>query len=109
MAINETLLKRIRDVLARKRGIEEKRMFGCVGFLLHGHVFVGVWKDSLIVRTGPAAYVEARFEPHVREFNITGKPMKGWIVVDPDGVEHEVLLAEWIERAIQFAKTLPKR
>lgn len=109
MAFSETLASRIRDALARKRNIEEKKMFGGVGFLLNGSMLVGVWKRSLIVRLGPDNYDDALLEPHVREFDITGKPMKGWVMVEPDGVEDDDPLKEWIERAVKFVKTLPKQ
>ncbi len=109
MAFSETLASRIRDALARKRNIEEKKMFGGVGFLLNGNMLVGVWKSSLIVRLGPDNYDDALLEPHVREFDITGKPMKGWVMVEPDGVEDDDPLKEWIERAVKFVKTLPKQ
>ena len=72
MAFSEELAERIRQGLARRKGIEEKKMFGGVGFLLNGNMLVGVWKDSLIVRLGPEEGEEALKEPHVSEFNITG-------------------------------------
>ena len=53
MAFDESLAARIRGILAQRKGVEEKRMFGGVGFLLHGHMCVGVWKDSLVARLGP--------------------------------------------------------
>ena len=77
--------------LARKRNIEEKKMFGGVGFLLHGNMLVGVWKDSLIVRLGPDSYDDALLEPHVREFDITGRPMKGWVLVVSVSCSNNVL------------------
>ena len=77
MAFDESLAARIRDALARKKSVEEKKMFGCVCFLLNGNVLVGVWKDSLIARLGPDEGEEALLEPHVKEFDITGRPMKG--------------------------------
>lgn len=107
MAFSESLAGRIRDALARKTSIEEKKMFGGVGFLLNGNMLVGVWKSSLIVRIGPGAYDDALSEPHVREFDITGKPMKSWLMVEPRGVEDEVQLKRWVERAMKFVKTLP--
>jgi TfoX/Sxy family transcriptional regulator of competence genes len=59
MAFDEALAERIRRGLARKKGIEEKRMFGGIGFLLNGNMLVGVWKDSLIVRLDPEGYDDA--------------------------------------------------
>ena len=70
-------------------GVEEKKMFGGLGFLLYGNILVGVWKDALIVRVGPDHYGDALVEPHVREFDITGKPMKGWVLVESEGVEDD--------------------
>src|SRR3984893_10228144 len=100
MAFDETLADRIRQQLARRKNVEEKKMFGGVGFLLNGNMLVGVWKDSLIVRLGPDEGEEARLEPHVREFAITGRPMKGWGLVEPEGVKGDDQLGEWIQRAV---------
>ena len=109
MAFNEVLAGRIRQRLTRRRNVEEKKMFGGVGFLLHGNMLVGVWKDSLCVRLGPDEAKEALKEPHVRESDITGKPMKGWIMVEPEGVENDDQLKGWIERALKFVRTLPAK
>ena len=107
MAFDETLAARIRDALARKKGVEEKKMFGCICFLLNGNVLAGVWKDSLIVRLGPDEGEVALREPHVREFDITGRPMRNWALVGPEGVEGDDQLKGWIERATKFVRTLP--
>jgi TfoX/Sxy family transcriptional regulator of competence genes len=109
MAFSESLAARIRSALVRRRGIEEKKMFGGVGFLLNGNMLVGVWKDSLIVRLQPDKSSDALLEPHVREFDITGKPMKGWVMVEPEGVEAANQLKDWIERATKFVRTLPSK
>ena len=84
-------------------------MFGWVGFLLHGNLLVGVWKDSLIVRLGPDEGDEALREPHVKEFDITGRPMKGWVLVEPEGVRHDDQLKGWIQRAVRFVGALPTK
>jgi TfoX/Sxy family transcriptional regulator of competence genes len=109
MAFSEALAERIRHALARRKNVEEKKMFGGVGFLLNGNLLVGVWKDSLIVRLGPDEGDLALLEPHVREFDITGRPMKGWVLVEAEGVEDDDQLKGWIERALKFVKTLPKK
>src|SRR5262245_435233 len=101
MAFSEPLAARIRDALARKKDIEEKKLFGGVGFLLKGNLLVGVWKESLIVRLAPEDGEDALREPHVKEFDITGRPMKGWILVGPDGLDDDDL-NEWIQRAVKF-------
>jgi hypothetical protein len=106
MAFNEALAGRIRQRLARRKNVEEKKLFGCVCFLLGGSVLVGVWKDSLIARVGPDEYEDALLEPDVRAFDITGRPMKGWVAVGPQGVEDDNQLADWIGRATRFVRKL---
>src|SRR5258708_5502887 len=107
MAFDQSLAARIRDALARKKNINEKKMFGGIGFLLHGNMLVGVWKDSLIVRVGPDGYENALLEPHVKVFDITGRPMKGWVLVEPEGVEDDDRLKTWIQQAVKFVGKLP--
>jgi hypothetical protein len=106
---SKTKLTRLmfRGLLSRKKGVEEKKMFGCVCFLIHGNMLVGVWKDSLIARLGPDEGEAALREPHVRDFDITGRAMKGWVLVGPDGIEGDDQLAGWIERAVKFVGAPP--
>jgi TfoX/Sxy family transcriptional regulator of competence genes len=106
MAFDETLVTRIRDALARKRGVEEKKMFGCVCFLLNGNALAGVWKNRLIARLGSDEGEAALREPHVRAFDITGRPMRNWVAVESEGVEDDDQLKGWIERALKFVKAL---
>ena len=84
-------------------------MFGGLCFLLHGNLLVGVWKDALIARLGPEEGEEALREPHVKEFDVTGRAMKGWVLVGPEGVEDDEQLTDWIERAGKFVRTLPAK
>lgn len=101
-----------KDVLLsipRRPGIAEKKMFGGVGFLLHGNMLVGVWKNSLIARLGPEQDEKALQEPHVVEFDITGRPMKGWVMVEPDGIENDEQLSRWIDQAWTFVENLPAK
>lgn len=109
MPFSQSLASRIRDALARKRGIEERKMFGCLCLMLDGNALCGVWKNSLIARLGPEEGEEALLEPHVRAFDITGKAMRNWVVVEPEGIEDDDQLAGWIERAIKFVGKLPKK
>lgn len=109
MAFTASLANRIRDAVARKKGIEEKKMFGCICFFLNGNSLVGVWKDRLIARLGPDEGEAALREPHVRAFDITGKPMRNWVAVEGEGVEDDDQLEVWVERAIKFVRTLPKK
>src|SRR5947209_18465310 len=109
MAFSEALAERTRQSLARKRGVEERKMFGGLCFLLHGNLLVGVWKDSLIARLGPDEAEAAHREPHVKVFDITGRPMRNWVLVEPEGVEDDDQLKSWVERATKFVRTLPKK
>lgn len=109
MAFDEALAGRIRAALARRKNVEERKMFGCICFLINGNALAGVWKDSLIARVGPDGYEDALTEPHVREFDITGRPMKGWVVVGPEGVRGDDQLTDWIQRAVKFVGKLPAK
>ena len=109
MAYSDSLARRVRDLVAKRRGMNEKNMFGGVCFLLNGNMLVGVWKDSLIARLGPDQGDKALTEPNVVEFDITGRPMKGWVMVESDGVESDERLNDWIQRAEEFVSTLPKK
>src|SRR5262245_20465490 len=108
MAFDESLADRIRDALARQKGVEERKMFGGVGFLLGGNLLVGVWKESLVVRLGKDEGEAALREPHVKAFDITGGPMRNWVLVEPAGVE-EGQLSGWIQRAVKFVGSLPAK
>ncbi len=109
MAYSESLADRIRTVLAKQAGIVEKKMFGGVGALLNGNMLVGVWKTSLIVRVGPEQYDEVLAEEHVQKFDITGREMRGWVLVEADGVESDAQLRAWIDRGLRFVRGLPKK
>jgi TfoX/Sxy family transcriptional regulator of competence genes len=102
MAFDEALAGRIRHLLARRKHIEEKKMFGGIGFLLNGNLLVGVRKDSLLVRLGPEQGDEALKEAHVSEFKITGRgTMKGWVVVfalEEDGGQIAGLMRQFLRR-----------
>lgn len=87
----------------------EKKMFGGVGFLLHGNMCVGIWGAALIARVGPEAYAKALEMPHVSEFNVTGRAMTGWVLVDPDGIDSDRQLRDWLDRSLAFVSTLPPK
>ena len=84
-------------------------MFGGLAFLLDGRMFVGISGSRLMARVGLERYHDALALPHVREMNFTGKPMKGWVMVEPDGIEADEQLVRWIDSAWKFVKTLPTK
>lgn len=106
MAYDEGLAERIREVLGDTEDISEKKMFGGLAFLLSGKMFVGINGEDLMVRVGPAAYEAALARPGAREMDFTGKPMKGYVFVGPDGTEDDTNLQAWVKMAQAFVKTL---
>jgi TfoX/Sxy family transcriptional regulator of competence genes len=109
MAYDESSAQRLRALLSRRKGISEKHMFGGVGFLLNGNMCVGVWKEFLIVRVGPDAYRTSLQQPSTREFDITGRAMRGWVMVEPDGFASAEQLKLWVAQAWDFVKSLPAK
>jgi TfoX/Sxy family transcriptional regulator of competence genes len=109
MAYDEDLAQRVREVMAERTGVVEKKMFGGVSFMLDGNMACGVIGDDLIVRVGPQQYETAVMSPHARPFDFTGKPMKGWIVVAAAGVTSDADLAQWVQRGVAFAHSLPPK
>ena len=108
MAYNLKLAERIRSELD---GIPvvEKKLFGGVGFLLNGNMACGVNKNDLIVHVDPEKHVALLKKSHVRPFDMTGRPMKGWLVVEAEGVKTAKQLSRWIKQGIEFASTLPPK
>ena len=109
MAYNEELDKRIKKVVAKWKHTADKKMFGGACHLIKGNMFCGVHKDSLILRLGEKTAREAMGLKDVREFDITGKPMKGWVMVAERGYRSDQDLRSWLEKAKKFAKTLPAK
>jgi TfoX/Sxy family transcriptional regulator of competence genes len=106
VAYDEQLAERVREQLAAVDGITEKAMFGGVGFLLEGNMAVGLSRDELIVRVGPEGTDDAVAQPHARPFDMTGRPMKGWILVDQEGLQGDDELGAWVRRGLEFAGSL---
>ena len=109
MAYDEGLAHRTREVLGERVGLVEKKMFGGVGYMLNGNMACGVHKDALVVRVGPEAHEAAMAQPHTKPFDITGRVMKGWVMVMPAGYEGDEELESWVHQGIEFALTLPPK
>ena len=108
MAYNPKLAERIRAQL-NSLPFVEKKMFGGVGYLLHGNMACGVNKDDLIVRVDPEKHSAFLKKPHTRPFDLTGRPMKGWLVVEANGCKTDRQLSTWIKEGVEFALTLPPK
>jgi TfoX-like protein len=109
MAFDEKLAGRIRKHLGKRKGLTEKQMFGGIAFLLNGNMCCGVHRDEMIVRLAPDETERALEAPHTHLFDLTGRPMKGWILVKPKGLATDTVLAKWIRVAAQFAGSLPPK
>jgi hypothetical protein len=109
MAYSEDLAQRIREALGEAPELVEKKMFGGLGFIFRGNMACGVLGEALLVRTGPQRYEEALRHPHTRPFDMTGRPMSGWILVDPQGYADEGDLREWIRWGIDTTGQLPPK
>jgi TfoX/Sxy family transcriptional regulator of competence genes len=109
MPIDERLAGRIREYLAPKPGFSERRMFGGLCFMLRGHMTAGVVAKTLMLRVGPDQYDEALAQPHAREMDFTGRPLKGMVYVDEAGIRTGPALARWLDRAVMFVSSQPPK
>ena len=109
MPFDRQLADRIRAALGVREGIAEKEMFGGIGFLVNGNMCCGVHRDELMVRLDPAATEDALGRPHTRVFDITGRPMPGWILVGPAGSAVQDDVAYWVGRGFEYAARLPQK
>jgi len=112
MAFDTGLAQRIREVLAQRPGligITEKKMFGGLAFMVNGYMFVGIVRDALMARVGPDHYERALATRHVRPMDFTGRPMKGYVYVDPEGIDDDSELAAWVGQCLDFVNRLPPK
>ena len=110
MAYDPDFAHRVREQLAEEAGVSEKAMFGGLAFLLDGNMAVGLsGGGELMVRVGPDDTDAALARAHTRLFDMTGRPMKGWILVAPEGVRTKRQLGAWVTRGVAFARTLPPK
>ena len=109
MAYDEGLAIRLRDLIGDEPGLAEKRMFGGLAMLLHGNMAVGVHGEALVVRIHPVQQDQLLAEPGARVFDLTGRPMKGWLLVDPSGCAEDEDLRRWVDRRVEYARSLPPK
>lgn len=109
MASDPALVARLEALLAPRPDVEPRRMFGGVCFFLRGNMCVGVHNENLILRVGEDAARELLARADVRPMDLTGKVMKGWATVLPEGFESDTALAEMVAIAVAFVATLPAK
>ena len=110
MAYDEALAERIREHLLGEP-VEEKRMFGGLGFLLGGHLAVSAsGKGGLMVRVEPAETADLLTEPGASPMEMGGRgPVEGWLRVSADAVTDEDTLSRWVERGLAYVRSLPPK
>jgi TfoX/Sxy family transcriptional regulator of competence genes len=109
MPHDEILAARLRDLLEGNGAVTEKRMFGGVAFLVNGNMSVGVHREWLIARLAAERAGEALARPGAKVMDITGRPMKGWLMVAPDGIAEDESLQAWVDQSVAFAASLPPK
>jgi len=109
MGDDQTLEDRIRSVVDGWENVSRKKMFGGVCYLMAGNMFCGVYKNDLILRLGEGQAADALQRDYVKPFDITGRPMKGWVMVEPMGVDTHNALLKWLTKARDVVLTLPPK
>ena len=107
MAYDEQLEERVNRVLAAQEGVVQKKMFGGLAFMVNGNMSVGIDHERLMVRVGPEGYAFGLDEAHCRPMDITGRPMRGFIIVEAEGISIDEELANWVDVGVAFALSLP--
>lgn len=110
MAYNGKLAARVRSILGGYPGIEEQKMFGGLAFLHFGNMCVGI-EDSgrLMVRVGKENYQKYLGLKHAKEMDFTGRPLAGFLYIEPEGIKIKAQLVKWVERCLEFTASLPKK
>lgn len=109
MAYDAELARRLGMLLAGEKDVRETKMFGGVAFMVGGHMCVGVWRDSLMLRVGTVCAADLLAQPDIRPMDITGRPMKGWVMVPPEGLSHDSRVFDLVSLALVFVRTLPPK
>ena len=109
MAYDQRLADEIRARVGRHPDLIEKQMFGGIAFMIGGNMAVRVSGDELMVRVGKEAHDEAEAKPGARIFDLFARPMRGWVVVAPEGFATDGDLENWIQQGVSYAKTLPRK
>jgi TfoX/Sxy family transcriptional regulator of competence genes len=110
MAYDDHLANRIRELLAGERGVDEKRMFGGLAFLIGGHMAVAAsGQGGLMVRVPPEETAALLQREHVSPMVMAGRETRGWLRVADDGITTKRQLQSWVTRGADYAKGLPPK
>ena len=109
MAYDETLAARVRAGIANRPELSERKMFGGLAFMVSGNMCCCLTERGLMVRVGADAYEDALSQPHAGLMDLTGRPMKGWVLVQLEGLASDAALSRWVRQGFEFAATLPPK
>lgn len=109
MGYDEMLAARVRSLIGERSDITEKKMFGGLCVLSRGNMFAGIQGETLMARVGPDRHEEAVSRPHARIMDFSGRPMRGFVYVDPEGIRTDADLRVWIDLSLAFVDTLPAK
>ncbi|BBX92441.1 TfoX/Sxy family protein [Mycolicibacterium boenickei] len=110
MAFDPDLANRIRELTASERGLDEKRMFGGLAFLINGNMAVAATREGgLMVRVSRDDGEKLVQRDHVEPMVMGGREMRGWLRITGPGIKTKHQLQSWVERGIAYAKGLPPK
>jgi TfoX/Sxy family transcriptional regulator of competence genes len=109
MAYNSELEKKLTPHLQKWPELVSKKMFGGICYMRDGNMAFGIYQDSLILRLAEDKSMLALQSPDMRPFDITGRPMKGWVMMTADGWQDHKSLSKWLKLAYEFAGSLPAK
>jgi hypothetical protein len=107
MGYDLTTAGRVRGILANRSDVAEKRMVGGLSFVVGGNMCCGVTGSALMVRVGAEARERVLAQAHVRPMEFAGRPLAGFVLVDPEGFRTDATLKAWVQRGLEFVATLP--
>jgi len=109
VAFSEELADRVRDLIFERDGVTERKMFGGIVWMVNGNMAVGVTGDDLMVRQSPEDVEVSLAEPHVGPMEMSGKTMKGFLIVREEGIQEDGDLEDWVEAGASFAAYMPPK
>jgi TfoX/Sxy family transcriptional regulator of competence genes len=109
MAYDEHLAERVRAVIGDDPRLSERKMFGGLCLMIDRNMCVGIVGDELMVRVGADGYEDALAQPHTREMDFTGRPMRTMVFVTPTGIARDIDLEHWVDRGLEYAGSLPPK
>ena len=111
MAYDESVAARVAEALEDVSPVPvvAKKMFGGIAYMVQGNMSIGINQDSLMVRVGPDGYDDALAQPHARPMDFTGKTMRGFVNVLPEGFATDADLTAWVQRGLDFALSRPAK